>query len=48
MVACFAAPQASVDGLEAVLRDRGFAVLAPAGVAGAGAIPIPMGYSPSG
>ena len=33
MVACFAAPQASVDGLEAVLRDRGFAVLAPAGVA---------------
>ena len=32
MVACFAAPQASVDGLEAVLRDRGFAVLAPAGV----------------
>ena len=33
MVACFAAPQSSVDGLEAVLRDRGFAVLAPAGVA---------------
>ena len=33
MVACFAAPQASVDGLEAVLRDRGFAVLVPAGVA---------------
>ena len=33
MVACFAAPQASVDGLEAVLRDRGFAVLAPAGLA---------------
>ena len=33
MVASFPAPHASLDGLDAALRERGFAVLAPASVA---------------
>lgn len=33
MVASFAAPQTPLDGLDAALRDRGFAVLAPDAVA---------------
>ena len=33
MVASFPAPQTSLDGLDAALRERGFAVLAPEAVA---------------
>ena len=33
MVASFAAPQTPLEGLDAALRERGFAVLSAAGVA---------------
>jgi hypothetical protein len=40
MVASFAAPQTPLDGLDAALRDRGFAVLAPAAVAALAGLPL--------
>ena len=40
MVASFAAPQTPLDGLDAALRDRGFAVLAPAAVAALAGVPL--------
>lgn len=40
MVASFAAPQTPLDGLDAALRDRGFAVLAPEAVAALADVPL--------
>lgn len=40
MVASFAAPQTPLDGLDADLRDRGFAVLAPEAVAALAGVPL--------
>ena len=40
MVASFPAPQTPLDGLDAALRDSGFAVLAPAAVAALAGVPL--------
>ena len=40
MVASFAAPQTPLDGLDAALRDRGFAVLSAANVAALSRVPL--------
>lgn len=40
MVASFAAPQTPLEGLDAALRDRGFAVLSAAGVAALSGAPL--------